>query len=432
MMIEGPKVEFKRGFNKDVLRTVVAFANTQGGKIYIGYDDDGGVLGVENPDDEILTVMNSIRDSIKPDVTMFIACDVHIDQEKEVIVIDVQRGVSCPYYLAEKGLRSSGVFVRQGASSVPASESAIRKMIRETDGNDYESVRSLDQDLTFGSLEKEFKEADLKIGKSQMRSLKIIDEDGLFTNLGLLLSDKCPFTIKAAIFEGSHKGNFKDRVEFTGSVLKQLVDCYAFLDRYNRTRSEIQGLKRVDLRDYPEIAIREALLNAIVHKDYALSSSILISLFEDRMEIVTIGGLIKGISADDLILGISMLRNQYLADVFYRLKWVEAYGTGIQKIMGSYETHEIKPQIEVSSNAFKITLPNTQCFDVSRGYEVYLNKSESTVMEMFEKTYTIKRVDVEAELSVSQPMAVKILKSLQEKDRIIRIGSGKNTMYRQK
>ena len=214
--------------------------------------------------------------------------------------------------------------------------------------------------------------------------------------------------------------------------LKQLVDCYAFLDRYNRTRSEIQGLKRVDLRDYPEIAIREALLNAIVHKDYALSSSILISLFEDRMEIVTIGGLIKGISADDLLLGISMLRNQYLADVFYRLKWVEAYGTGIQKIMGSYETHEITPKIEVSSNVFKITLPNTQYFDVSGGYEVYLNKSESTVMEMFEKTYTIKRVDVEAELSVSQPMAVKILKSLQEKDRIIRIGSGKNTMYRQK
>lgn len=431
-MREGLKVEFKRGFGKDVLRTVVAFANTQGGKIYIGYDDDGSVLGVENPDYEILTVTNSIRDSIKPDVTMFIACDVHIDQGKEVIVVDVQRGVSCPYYLAEKGLRPSGVFVRQGASSVPASEVAIREMILETDGNEFESVRALDQDLSFDSMKKAFEEAELRIGNSQMRSLNLIDSDGLFTNVGLLLSDQCPYTIKAAIFEGTNKGRFKDRVEFSGSVLKHLVDTYAFLDRYNRTRSEIQGLKRVDQRDYPEIAIREALLNAIVHKDYALSSSILISLFDDRMEIVTIGGVIKGIGEDDILLGVSVLRNRYLADVFYKLKWVEACGTGIQKIMESYEKHKIKPKIEVSSNAFKITLPNTQYLDALASYEVSLNKSETKVMEMFNRSYTIKRADIEEELSVSQPMAVKILKSLQEKDQIIRMGNGKNTEYRQK
>lgn len=150
-----------------------------------------------------------------------------------------------------------------------------------------------------------------------MRTFNIIDEDGLYTNLGLLLSEQCPHTIKAAVFEGSTKEIFKDRFEFSGSLLKQMKDVYSFLNRYNRTNSEITGLKRTDT-EYPEIALR-ALLNSIVHKEYSYSSSTLISVFDDKIEIVTIGGLTKGLSEDDIMLGVSILRNRNLANIFIAL-----------------------------------------------------------------------------------------------------------------
>src|SRR5699024_11153931 len=123
-------------------------------------------------------------------------------------------------------------------------------------------------------------------------------------------------------------------------------------------RAEFEGLNRIDKRDYPSEALREALLNAITHRDYSFSGSTLISIFDDRIEFVTIGGLVRGLTFDDIMLGVSALRNQNLANVFYRLKLIEAYGTGILKINESYAECAVKPQFEVTDNAFKITLPN--------------------------------------------------------------------------
>ena len=359
MFKESIHLELKKEYVKDILKTVIAFANTSGGKIYIGIDDDGKVLGVQRLDTDILKLSNSIRDSIKPDITLFTSILVEKIDSNDVIVVDVQKGASSPYYLTDKGIRPSGVYVRQGASSVPATDVAILKMIRDTDGDNFEELRSLNQNLDFDFLKKEFEDANIKLEHSQMRTFNIIDEDGLYTNLGLLLSEQCPHTIKAAVFEGSTKEIFKDRFEFSGSLLKQMKDVYSFLNRYNRTNSEITGLKRTDTREYPEIAIREALLNSIVHKEYSYSSSTLISVFDDKIEIVTIGGLTKGLNEDDIMLGVSILRNRNLANIFYRLKLIEAYGTGIPKIIESYNEYNVKPKIEISSNAFKITLPNT-------------------------------------------------------------------------
>jgi len=165
--------------------------------------------------------------------------------------------------------------------------------------------------------------------------------------------------IKLAVFEGSRKSVFKDRRELSGSLLGQMEEAVDYIDRYNRTRAEFSGLDRLDIQDYPPEAIREALLNAIVHRDYSFSSATLISIFEDRIEFVKIGGLVKGITLDDVELRVSVLRNQYLANIFYRLRLIEAYGTGILKINECYNDYAVKPVIETTSNAFKITLPNT-------------------------------------------------------------------------
>ena len=432
MFKESIHLELKKEYVKDILKTVIAFANTSGGKIYIGIDDDGKVLGVQKLDTDILKLSNSIRDSIKPDITLFTSILVEKIDGKDVIVVDVQKGVSSPYYLTDKGIRPSGVYVRQGASSVPATDSSILKMIRDTDGDNFEELRSLNQNLDFVFLKKEFEDANIKLEHSQMRTFNIIDEDGLYTNLGLLLSEQCPHTIKAAVFEGSTKEIFKDRFEFSGSLLKQMKDVYSFLNRYNRTNSEITGLKRTDTREYPEIALREALLNSIVHKEYSYSSSTLISVFDDKIEIVTIGGLTKGLSEDDIMLGVSILRNRNLANIFYRLKLIEAYGTGIPKIIESYNEYNVKPKIEISSNAFKITLPNTLKEKSISKLEKNLSDKEYLIVNMLKENEYIKRTDIEKNLSISSSMAIKLLRNMVDNSIIEKLGKGKNVIYRLK
>lgn len=280
----------------------------------------------------IQQIINMVRDSIKPDITMFLHYEVKKIDKKQIIAVEAQRGTERPYYLAKKGLRPEGVFVRQGTSSVPATDAAIRRMIKETDGDSFEDMRSLQQVLTFAATIKEFAERKIELGVSQMKTLGILNMDGIYTNLGLLLSEQCTHTVKASVFEGTDQSVFRDRRDFTGSLLQQLNEVYDFIDMRNQTRATFDKLKRIDERDYPEVSIREALLNSLVHRDYSFDASTLISIYKDRIDVNSIGGLTTGISLDDIMLGLSVCRNPKLANVFYRLQLIEAYGTGIGKI----------------------------------------------------------------------------------------------------
>lgn len=439
-MIENKTTEFKREYLDDIKYAVIAFANTDGGKLYIGINDDGSILGVENTDDTILRLTNMIRDVVRPDVTMFVDCGIEVIDGKNVVVLTVQRGTARPYYLHSKGVRPEGVYVRQGASSVPASETAILNMIKETSGDCYEDARSLNQQLTFDKTAAYFKKKKVEFGEAQKRTLNIISPDGTYSNLGMLLSDQCIHTIKMAVFDGSKKSIFRDRQELTGSLLEQLEEAYSYIDKLNRTRAEFEGLDRIDKRDYPPEALREALLNAIVHRDYSISGSTLISIFDDRIEIVTIGGLVRGISFDDIMLGVSVLRNQHLANVFYRLRLIEAYGTGMLKINECYDNFEIKPKIEASNNAFKIILPNTNY----RGESTFVPGPQNTapkkvtskemrdeiIISMFETQETITRKDIETALNVSQSTAILIVRELVESGVLVKEGNGKYSCYR--
>ena len=429
-MLENNNTEFKREFVDEVKKTVIAFANTAGGKIYIGVDDDGSAVGVSDPDDVMLKCSNAIRDAIRPDITMFVNYSVETIANKQVVVIDVQRGTSIPYYLESKGIRPVGVYVRQGASSVPASETAILKMIKETDGDKYENARSIQQELTFNSAKKEFETDSVSFNEQTMRTLKLISDDGVYTNLGLLLSDQCPHTIKAAVFEGTNKFVFKDRAEFNGSLLEQINSAYEYINRYNRTRSEFEGIHRIDIRDYPVEAIREALLNSVVHRDYAFSASILISIFDDRIEIVSIGGLVRGITKDEIFMGLSVQRNEALANVFYRLNLIEAFGTGIPKIFRLYEGFNVKPSIETSGNAFKIILPNT----VSAKEMISVAKpkrslTDDDILQAFRRTGVVTRSGIEEYANISQAGASRIVRRLLNEGKITKIGNGKSSRY---
>ncbi len=431
MLPESKTIEYKQEFTDDIKKTVIAFANTDGGKIFVGVEDDGNILGVSQPDSVILQVNNAVRDAIRPDVTLFTETIVEQIDEKTVVVILVQRGTARPYYLAGKGIRPEGVYVRQGSSTVPATETAILNMIKETSGDSYEAARSLNQRLTFHDASAYFNRKSIAFENSQKKTLGLIGEDGMYTNLALLLSEQCAHTIKLAVFEGDRKAIFKERREFSGSLLHQLEEAYAFIDRFNRTRAEFKGLDRIDMRDYPPEAIREALLNAIVHRDYSFSSSTLISIFDDRVEFTTIGGLVKGISLNDIMLGVSVLRNQHLANIFYRLNLIEAYGTGIPKIMGAYTENVVKPIIEVTDNAFKISLPNinSPSSSFSAKQNDLLSSRENQVMQLIDQKGYIQRKDVESDLNISQQTSVLLLRNMVEKGLVKKIGGGKLVKY---
>ena len=296
MLTEGNTVELKKEYTDDIKKSVVAFVNSNGGQLYVGVGNDGAPVGLADADGTMLQITNTIRDSIRPDVTMFTTCERVSMDGKAVILVTVQQGTARPYYLTGKGIRPEGVYVRQGASSVPATDSAIVRMIKDTNGESYEELRSLNQALTFTTLERDFREAEIHLGEAQYKTLGLVDMDGTYSNLALLLSEQCPYSIKLSVFEGSIKAVFRDRYVFEGSVLAQLNDCYRIIDRYNRTRAEFDGLKRIDTREYPVEAVREALLNLIVHRDYSFGDSALVSIFDDRMELVSLGGLAKNIS----------------------------------------------------------------------------------------------------------------------------------------
>ena len=436
MRLESKTIEFKREYTDDLKYAVVAFANTDGGKIYVGINDDGSVHGIQNTDGTMLRITNMIRDVVRPDVTMFTECAVEEIEGKPVVVVTVQRGTARPYYLSGKGVRPEGVYIRQGASSVPASETAILNMIKETSGDCYEDARSINQQLTFDKAENYFAKRKLPFGEQQKRTLNIIGADGTYTNLGMLLSDQCVHTIKLAVFDGSKKSVFRDRKELTGSLLTQLEDAYAYIDQFNRTRAEFEGLDRIDKRDFPAEALREALLNAITHRDYSFSGSTLISIFDDRIEFVTIGGLVRGLTYNDIMLGVSALRNQKLANVFYRLKLIEAYGTGILKINESYADCDVKPQFEVTDNAFKITLPNINYAGERKELPTAPVKvkdkadRKEIVLRLAEKQGYILRKDIEAELNVSQSTAILLLRDMVESGLLVKVKDGKLMKYR--
>ena len=440
MIAENKTTEFKREYVEDIKNTIIAFANCDGGTLYIGVNDDGTVCGVDNVDGTMLRVTNAIRDSVRPDVTMFVECNNDLMAGRPIVRVTVQRGTARPYYLHGKGIRPEGVYVRQGASTVPATDAAILNMIKETSGDSYEEARSLDQRLTFHKAAGFFEKRKIEFGKAQMRTLHLIGDDDTYTNLAFLLSEQCTHMIKLAVFEGSKKSVFKDRRELSGSLLEQMEEAFNYIDRYNRTRAEFSGLDRLDMRDYPPEAIREALLNAIVHRDYSFSGATLISIFEDRIEFVTIGGLVKGITLDDVKLGISVLRNPHLANIFYRLRLIEAYGTGILKINECYDDYDVNPLIEATSNAFKITLPNTN-YHAERqkvsltpktsGSTSVAKKEEriSTVLDLCRSKGSIVRRDVEMALGVSQSTAILLLRELTDDGVLIKKGKTKNLRY---
>lgn len=432
MQYESERIEYKSQMLEDLYKEVIAFANTEGGIIYIGIDDKGNLIGIDNVDETYTRLTNGIRDAIAPDVTMFVR---YVLQDNKVIQIEVGEGSYKPYYLKAKGMKPTGVYIRQGASSVQASPEQIRQMIKESDGDHFEDARCLEQELSFDAAKTAFQRYGVEFTSEKYRALGII-HNNVYTNLALLLSDQCLHSTKIAVFNDELCTEFRDSKEFSGSVFTQFEESINYLALCNKTASTIKGVVRTDKQDYPEEAIREALLNALVHRDYSFSGSIIINVNDSKLEFISLGGLLPGLSTEDIRIGISQPRNKKLAEVFHRLRLIESYGTGIRRIFKLYENCPVQPTIVATANAFKIVLPNMNASETvpesTEKRSTAITSQMKTVMEYLEKNGEMTDEDLQELLNIKKTRSYQLVRKMNQIGLINIIGRGAEKKYKLK
>ena len=430
-MIEMQTLEYKREYNQKAKNTMLAFLNTDGGTLYIGISDDGSAYGVSGSIDEVArSIANSFRDSVIPDPSGYFKIEHEVREGKDIIAVTVERGSSVPYCYASDGLVPKGVYVRIGSNTVTATHEHIRQMIKDNGTGQFLTELSVEQNLTFDYADRIFADKDVKFGAGQKQSLGLIRPDGRYTNLALILSDQCPYTTKAAIFEGLTKSKFKDRKEFTGSIFKQIEEVHSYLHVFNRTRSTFEGVYRVDHPDYPDIAIRESYVNSLIHRDYYIEGSVLVSMFDDRFEFMSLGGIMPGVTHDLMRLGVSVTRNEKLAQIFLRLNIIEAYGTGIPRIYEAYENCTVEPEIPVIDGGFLIRIPNMNHAlpkDVANG-KIANGSSEQQLLDTF-SGISFSKEDAADVLGISPSGAYKLLQRMVESGLLIAKKNGKQWAY---
>lgn len=292
-------------------------------------------------------------------------------------------------------------------------------------------MRSMEQDLSFEAAANAFKKYGVPFAKEKYRALGITQKnDDLFTNLALIISDQCAHTTKVAVFGDDANTTFKDNKEFGGSIFTQLEDTFDYLMLCNRTTASFKGLERIEKQDYPEEALREALLNAIVHRDYSYSGSIIINVNDGRIEFISIGGLLPGLSTDDIRIGISQPRNKNLAEMFHRLRLIESYGTGIRRIYKLYEKCPVQPVIEATPNAFKMVLPNMNAMTAAD------SKQDSPVTAQMQKVLNyisahghITDEEVQFLLGIKRTRAFGLMKQMRNMGLVQMAGRGAEKEY---
>lgn len=357
MYQEMAEVELKRELTDLIKNEIVAFLNTRNGTIYVGVQDNGKIYEeFQKVDkDEVDTkISNWLEVAIYP---LPFGLVKHYFNEDGVLVIEVKEGKDKPYYLRSKGPRPSGVYKRVGRSIRKANEDEILRMIMTSRNYVYEDEVSDEQSLTFDYLKQAFKQKNIKLTKRNMISLGITNSNGEYTNLGHMLSDQSDVVVKVAEYDKYR--NFKIKKIFSGSLVKVFFDVKEQADRLNDVSAtiNIKTFMRDEIISYPEVALREMILNAFIHADYFIRSNIKVEFFPDHCRIMSPGG-VYNTTLEEIMNGTQTYRNHKLVNVFYKLGLIENFGTGIPRTLDAYANETKKPEFEASDNFFYVTLPN--------------------------------------------------------------------------
>lgn len=417
-MKESRALEYKSEVTNSFLKTVSAFSNFGTGIILFGIADDGSVLGMDNPDQKCLDIENKINDSIspKPDYSL------SINRLNNVITLEINEGKYKPYLYKGKAYR------RSDTASVEVDRIELKRLTLEGNNLYFESLANEDNGMTFNELEKSLidKLGISKVNDDTLRTLGLYTKDGQLNNAASLLSDSNGFSgIDVARF-GNSIDEILDRESFIHmSVIAQYDKALIMYRRYYQYE-QIKGADRVLIEKIPEKAFREAVANALVHRTWDINANIRISMFEDKIEISSPGGLPSGISEDEYLHGnISTLRNPVLGNIFFRLHYIEMFGTGIKRIIDAYKDCQIKPRFEIKDNSITVTLP-------ALSSTMSVTSDENKLLEMLNGEMRYSSSEISEKLNWSKDKTVRTLNSLVEACYVVKYGTGRGTKYSKK
>ena len=417
-MKESRELELKSTITNTFLKTVSAFSNYNSGKIIFGIDDNGTIIGLENIEELCLDLENKINDNIspKPDFR-FIK-----DTKKNIITLIVEEGLNKPYLYKGKAYK------RNDTSTVEVDKVELNRLTLLGLNQYYEELKARKQDLEFKVLKKELEEKLLlkNFSKDVLKTLNLYDDKNGYNNAAELLADKNTFSgVDIAKF-GKSIDEILDRNLFVNiSIILQYQKTLEAFNRYYKYE-QILGSERIEKELIPEKAFREVIANALIHRTWDVNSNIRISMYEDKIEVSSPGGLPSGISEKEYLNGqISQLRNPILANIFFRLKYVEMFGTGIRRINESYKKFAVKPNFEIFENSIKITLPITKT-------ELFLTTDEKIIMDILEKGNILSSSEILEKVEFKKDKLNRILKNLIQKNYIDVIGNGRGTKYLKK
>lgn len=408
-------LEFKETITNTFLKTVSAFSNYDGGTILFGVDDDGNIKGLPDVKQACLDIENKINDNItpQPDYTL------EIQNNDQTIKLTVKSGLQKPY------LYKSKAYKRNDTATIEVDTLEFSRLVLDGKNIRFEELPCKDQELSFEILHRKLKET-VRIenfDKDTLKTLNLYDDVNGLNNAAGLLADKNHFPGIDIVKFGENISIIQKRSTFENISVLEVYEkaIEVFRDYYQY--EVIQGADRKKMEKIPEAAFREAIANVLIHRVWDVDSQIRVSMFDDRIDIVSPGGLPSGITEEEYLSGkLSVLRNRNLANVFYRLGFVEIFGTGITRIKQLYAEALIKPDFEVSENAIKIVLP---IFEKNAD----LTQDEIVVYKLLSKTMLKPISEVAPYVPFGKSKTTKLLKEMCQKGVITVEGKGKGTKY---
>lgn len=428
---ESKYIEYKREYTKSILKTVSAMANYHDGYIIIGIENDLKIIGVDNPIAVRLALENSINDNLVPR-PYYEIIEKKID-DKTLVILKVYLGENTPYRYNSKAYK------RVDTSTVPTDRIEYENLILRGRNIGYDSLIYHGDNLHFEYLNRKISQR-LGIGiltKDIFRSLGLMKYEE-YTTAAALLSDNNPINsarMSLVRFDSDTMLNIKDR-----SILKNISIIEAFdksIDFYEKHINKAEIIKeayRETVEEVPLVAFREAIANAIVHRDYMIDADIRVEFFDDRIEVMSPGGLPIGITEEEYLEGrVSIPRNSIIADIFLRLGIIERLATGIRRIKGYYRDKNVQPEFLIAQNSIKVILPkiNSSSNLLKRTDERTngLTETELKILKYIDATGRISRKEAETVLVLKKTQTVQVLNEMVKKGILIKLGSGKNTIY---
>ena len=363
-MTENNRIEYKRELTDGLEKEVIAFLNYHdGGIIYIGIDKHGAVYGVSECDALQLAIKDRLKNNIQPSCLGLFDVIHETRDGKDIIKLIVASGSEKPYYLRRFGMSEKGCFIRIGSASEPMTQRMIEELFARRTRNSIARIRSLRQDLTFEQLKIYYQEAGLTLGDKFAANLELLTEDRVYNYAGYLLADQNGNSVQVAKYAGTDRVDLLESKDYGFCCL--VKTCKQILDRLegveNRVINKITPRERISRSLWGKVALREAVINAIIHNDYSTELVPKFEIFADRLEITSAGTVHPGSEQVDFFAGYSMPRNKTLMRVFKDLAMVEYLGSGMPRILKAYpreaytfSTHFIRTTFPVSGEALAL------------------------------------------------------------------------------